>query len=378
MSPDAGGATSRATSRPSTGTAPGAAPGARSRKASGAHRVRDIAEQAGLSAATVDRVLHSRASVSARAVRAVEQAVLDLDSQQSQLRLGARTLLLDVVMQAPVRFSRAVRHALEAELPAARPGAVRARFHVREAADAEAAAADLDRLGTRGRTSHGVLLKAPDQPEVAAAVHRLLARGIPVVTLVTDVRDSGRVAYIGLDNAAAGATAAYLVSQWLPDAPGDVLLTLSRSVFFGERERAEAFRATLGRLAPERQVVTVADSDGLDETMRALVAAALREHPRLCAVYSVGGGNRATAGAFSASGRPCRVFVGHDLDGDNVGLLREGVLSAVLHHDLQADMRRAMRQVMRFHGLLPGAPTSVPANVEVVTPYNVPARMLPR
>ena len=36
-----------------------------------------------------------------------------------------------------------------------------------------------------------------------------------MVTLVTDVRDSGRIAYVGLDNAAAGSTAAYLVSQWL-------------------------------------------------------------------------------------------------------------------------------------------------------------------
>jgi LacI family transcriptional regulator len=37
-----------------------------------------------------------------------------------------------------------------------------------------------------------------------------------------------------------------------------------------------------------------------------------------------------------------------------------------------------MRQVMRHHRLLPGAPTSVPANVEVVTPFNIPARLGPR
>ena len=81
--------------------------------------------------------------------------------------------------------------------------------------------------------------------------------------------------------------------------------------------------------------------------------------------------------AFRAAGRPCAAFVGHDLDQDNVELLRAGALSAVLHHDLNADMRRAIRQVLRHHSLLPGAPTSVPANVEVVTPYNLPARLLP-
>lgn len=341
------------------------------------HRVRDIAEQSGLSEATVDRVLHGRPGVSARAVRAVEQAVLDLDHQQTQLRLGTRTLMLDVVMQAPARFSAAVRQALEAELPTARPAVVRARFHLRESADVEAAVADLDAIGTRGRTSHGVLLKAPDHPHVAAAARRLAQRGIPVVTLVTDVRGSTRAAYIGLDNAAAGATAAYLVAQWLGERPGDVLVTLSRSLFFGERERAEAFTASLASLAPARRVVTVADADGLDEAMAALVRGALAEHPGLCAVYSVGGGNRATVGAFGAAERACHVFVGHDLDRDNVELLRAGALSAVLHHDLHADMRRAMRQVMRHHGLLPGAPTSFAAAVEVVTPHNVPPRLLP-
>jgi LacI family transcriptional regulator len=344
------------------------------------HRVRDIAEQSGLSEATVDRVLHGRSAVSARAVRAVEQALLDLDRQQSQLRLGARTLMLDVVMHAPERFSTAVREALESELPAARPAAVRARFHLRESGQAADLVATLDDLGRRGRTSHGVLLKAPDHPEVAAAVRRLHERGVPVVTLVTDVHDCPRIAYVGLDNAAAGATAAYLVAQWLHagvDSAGTVLVTLSRSVFFGERERAEAFRRALGELAPGLAVTVVTDADGLDEAMGALVKAALAEHPGVRAVYSVGGGNRAIAGELARAGVDCEVFLGHDLDEHNLGLLRAGTLHAVLHHDLRADMRAALRQVLRHHRLLAGAPTSVPAGAEVITPYNIPARLRP-
>ena len=341
------------------------------------HRVRDIAEQSGLSEATIDRVLHGRPGASPRAVRAVEQAVLDLDRQQTQLRLAARSLLLDVVIQAPSRFSSAVRSALEEELPALRPAAVRARFHLRENADVEAAVELLDSLGRRGRVCHGVVLKAPDDPAVAAAVGRLADRGIPVVTLVTDVRDSARVAYVGLDNAAAGATAAYLVAQVLGDRPGDVLLSLSRSFFFGERERADAFTTALARFAPGRTVHTITDSDGLDVTMGALVSGLLSAHPEVRCAYSVGGGNRAIVEAFAAAGRPVAVFIAHDLDEDNLDLLRAGVLTAVLHHDLHADMRSAVRQLMRAHRLLRGAPTSVPANVEVVTPCNIPPRIHP-
>jgi len=305
----------------------------------------------------------------------VEQAVFDLDRQQTQLRLAAHTLLLDVVIQAPPRFSSAVRSALEDELPMLRPAVVRARFHLAERADVEAAVEVLDRVGRRGRVSHGVVLKAPDHPAVVSAIGRLTDRGIPVVTLVTDVRDSTRVAYAGIDNVAAGATAAYLVAQVLGDRPGDVLLTLSRSLFFGERERADAFTTALSELAPGRRGHIITGSDGLDATMSALVCDLLAAHGNVRAVYSIGGGNRAISAAFTRAGRPPPVFVAHDLDDDNLELLRSGVLTAVLHHDLHADMRAVVRQVMRAHHLVPGSPTSVAANVEVVTAYNIPSRI---
>ena len=338
--------------------------------------MRDIAEQSGLSEATIDRVLHGRPGASARAVRAVEQAVLDLDRQQTQLRLAARTLLLDVVVQAPSRFSSAVRSALEDELPALRPAAVRARFHLRENADVDAAVEVLDGLGRRGRVCHGVVLKAPDDPAVASAVARLAARGIPVVTLVTDVRDSARVAYVGLDNAAAGATAAYLVSQVLGDRPGDVLLTPEPVVLL---RRARAGRRLHGRpLSPRPRPARPHDHrqrrarrhDGRPRRRPAPVAAG-RARGLL-------GRRRQPRHRRWPSPRPAVtpvVFIAHDLDEDNLDLLRSGVLTAVLHHDLHADMRAGVRQVMRAHRLVPGAPTSVAANVEVVTAYNIPPRI---
>ena len=119
----------------------------------------------------------------------------------------------------------------------------------------------------------------------------------------------------------------------------------------------------MGRLSPDRAVHTITDSDGLDATMSALVSRLLAAHPTVLAAYSIGGGNRAIAEAFAAANRPPAVFIAHDLDEDNVDLLRSGVLTAVLHHDLHADMRRAVRQMLRAHRLVRGAPTSVSANV---------------
>jgi LacI family transcriptional regulator len=342
----------------------------------GPHRVADIAQQSGLSAATVDRVLHGRAGVSARAVNQVEQALLDLDRQQTQLRLAGRAVLLDLVMLAPHRFSSAVRDALERELPGLRPATVRARFHLRERGDVSEIVELLDRLGTPGRGSQGVLLKAPDDPGVVAAVERLAQRGIPVVTLVTDLHASLRTAYVGLDNAAAGATAAYLIHEWLGRRRGAVLVGLSRSTFFGERERLGGFESLMAQLDPRRELLVLADADGLDEGMTGLVRDLLARRRDIAGVYSIGGGNRGILRELDRANVRPHVYLGHDLDADNGPLLLAGRLSAVLHHDLRTDLRRACQQVLRFHRLLPGAPTSMPSQVEVVTPHNVPPRLV--
>ena len=78
------------------------------------YRVTDIAAQAGLSRATVDRVLHERVGVRPETVAQVERAIRELDRQRSQVHLSGTTILLDLVMQATARFADACRTALEA------------------------------------------------------------------------------------------------------------------------------------------------------------------------------------------------------------------------------------------------------------------------
>jgi len=338
------------------------------------YRIREIAVQAGLSERTVDRVLNNRGQVRETTVREVQQAIADLDRQRSQLRLGGRTFMIDVVMQAPQRFSSAVRDALEAELPSLRPAAVRARFHFRETGPLEDLVATLDRIRTR--RSHGVILKAPDVPEIITACWRLGQAGIPIVTLVTDLPGSQRLAYIGMDNRAAGGTAAYLMGQWLGDRPGDVLVTLSREFFRGEEEREMGFHGAMRSRYPDRAMIEIDNSDGLDETMRGLVLAALDSNPNISAVYSIGGGNMAIVEAFSARQRAYSVFIAHDLDQDNTRLLRAGRISAVLHHDLRQDMRQTCYAIMQAHNALPGAAYSWPSNIHITTPYNMLAPAL--
>lgn len=307
------------------------------------YRVADVVAQSGLSRATVDRVLHDRHGVRPETVAQVEQAIAELERQRTQVQLSTRPRILDLVMQAPARFASESRDALEHELQALRPALLRVRSNIGESSDPGQAVRALEGIARRG--SDGVILKAPDHPMVGAAIDRLAAAGISTVTFVTDVPDSRRVAYAGADNRAAGATAAYLLTHWAGSG-GDVLVTKSHSWFLGEEERESGFHAVFADLAPGRRVHQVTDTDGLDASIVDAVGAALAKHPGIDSVYSIGGGNVATLAAFGDAGREPSAFIAHDLDVENRRLLRTRRVSAVLHHDLRADMRRACRLLL--------------------------------
>ncbi|MEY8877362.1 MAG: LacI family DNA-binding transcriptional regulator [Leptothrix sp. (in: b-proteobacteria)] len=337
--------------------------------------VKDIAQQAGVSVATVDRVLNRRPNVRVHMAQRVEQAIEQLQRQSRQVGAVGRKLMLDLVMETPQRFSSLVRRALDGaivEMAALQPTTVlRARHELQEVWPPHELVALLDRIAARG--SHGVLLKAPDLPEVVAAVDRLVAAGIPVVTLVTDLPLSRRLAYVGVDNRAAGETAAYLVGQWLGGARrAGVLVSLSSVRFRGEEEREIGFRQAMRRDHPRIAIHDVSEGRGVHERTVRLVRARLQQQPELAAVYSVGGANAAILDAFEQLGRRCRCFIGHDLDADNLALLRAGRIHALLHHDLRQDLRRACLQLMAAHGVSGLAEVPGLSNVDVITPFNLP------
>jgi LacI family transcriptional regulator len=188
---------------------------------------------------------------------------------------------------------------------------------------------------------------------VNGAVARLAGRGVPVVTLVTDLPGSARTAYSASTTGRPGrpplisspsGSAAARAPCWSP---------LSRSFFRGEEEREMGFRSALRSMPPRRRVVDVTDTDGLDATIGGPVREVLAPAPAVPAVYSIGGGNTAILDAFAAAGRPAPLFIAHDLDEDNIRLLRGGQLAAVLHHDLRLDMRRACQVIMSARNGLP-------------------------
>lgn len=332
--------------------------------------VKEIALQAGLSTATVDRVLNDRPNVSPQTRRRVRDAIEELAAQEGQLSSRGRRLFIDVVVEAPARFSRKIREAADGVLDDFRPAVLRPRFTFAETMTAANCAAILERIRKKG--SQGICLKAQDTAAVRAAIDGLTASRIPVVAVFTDIPHSGRLAYAGLNNASAGRTAAYMMLKALPAGRATILTTLSQHAFQGEEQRFRAFRSELLKARPEARLVDASGGGGLNSATSQEVSGKLRGIGELAGVYSMGGGNLAVLKALETAGLRPPVFIAHDLDEDNLELLRDGRLTYVLNHDLQADMRAAFRHILAFHGIgMP--PAASESDIQIVTPANIPA-----
>lgn len=339
-----------------------------------AHRfsIKEIARHAGISTASVDRVIHNRANVSARTRLRVGQAIAEMERQELQIAAQGRQMFFDFVVEAPARFAREVRVAAETVMPQFSAAICRPRFITQDVMTDDQVADALDRIIKRG--SHGLCLKARDTPRIRDAVNRVTAAGIPVVTLVTDITVAGRKAYVGLDNASAGRTAAFLISRVLGRASGCVLATQSDGAFLGEEERHAAFVHEMAIRCPDLTIVTSSRGRGVHYQTTQDLRAVMGQLDGLRAIYSMGGGNRTILSMLADHGHCADVFVAHDLDHDNRALIDTSQIDFILHHDLTEDLRQVFAAFLAHHKVGVAGETGAVSGVQVITPANVPAQ----
>lgn len=332
--------------------------------------IKEIARHAGIGTATVDRVINNRAHVSPQTKLRVARAIADMERQEAQIATIGRQMFFDFVIEAPKRFSREVKTAAEHVMGDVRTAICRTRFTVQEIMPPHEVVQILNRIIKRG--SHGVCLKVRDMPEIRVAVDRVVAAGIPVVTLVTDLQGTQRATYVGLDNASAGRTAAYLIGQIVGDVPGCVLTTRSHDRFLGEEERALAFTDVLGRTCPALKVVSATGGGGVHFETTKDLENVIGRLDNLRAVYSMGGGNLTILDSLAQHRLKPAVYVAHDLDRDNRALIAQGRIDFILHHDLRNDMHEVFGAFIRQQNLRFGSEDPHVSSVQVITPQNVP------
>lgn len=305
----------------------------------------DVADAAGVSLATVDRVLHGRGGVRARTVAHVRAVVQRLgyrpDPAATRLARKRHARLVFVLPSGTNTFVDMLERQVHSVLPWL--GEQRATAAVRrvDVFSPEALARNLATL--RGRCDAAVVM-ALDHPRVRAAIDDLVEQGVVVVTLVSDVPASRRSRFVGIDNVAAGRTAASLLGRFVGPREGRVGVVMGSSALRDHAERLFGFQQVLAAEHLGLHVLPPIEGHDLSERTEPLVTKLLKAERELVGLYSIGAGNRGIQAALERNGRAGRiVWICHELTPHARQALLSGVADAVINQDAGHEVRSACR-----------------------------------
>jgi len=310
--------------------------------------LKDIAREAGVSLATVDRVLHNRPGVRPDTVRrvkaAIERNAFQPHVAAAELARSRARRFAFVMPAGPNPFMQQIEAYLgemSAWLSARRLGVEVVTTDVFDpsvlAASLEALSGDYD----------GVAVVALDHPGVRAAINDLVDAGTRVVTLVSDVPSSRRHHYVGIDNIAAGRTAGALVGRLVGQRSGKVAIVAGSQGLRDHSERIFGFSQVMASEFPDLSVLPVLEGRDEDGRSEQVLAQLLGRHADIVGLYNVGAGTQGVATALSDAGLGKQVvFVGHDVTALTRRLLLQGVMDAAISQNPGHEARAAVRVLL--------------------------------
>jgi LacI family transcriptional regulator len=313
--------------------------------------VHDIAREAGVSLATVDRVLNGRPKVRESSIKLVMDAVEKLGyvrdisaanlARRKQYRFAfvlpddSGQFLETVYMAFADASQMVVSERLSLEVVQVRIG------------DPNATARVLTGLLTQG--FDGVAIMCPETPQVRDAVMRLKQAGVAVVAMISDLPSSPRDRFVGVDNVAAGRTAGALMGRFLGGKAGKVLVISESLASRDNMERRYGFDSIISECFPNIEVLPTIESRQDDARLSSIMRSVLLQHQDIWGVYSLGSENLAVIDVLRAAPavRGAAVIM-HELTPVTRAALEAHEIDVVIMQNVGHIVRSSIR-VLRAH-----------------------------
>lgn len=313
--------------------------------------VAEIAAEAGVGTATVDRILNDRPGVREQTRKRVLKAIAALQDVQFAAAPAA-------IEKYKIAFLSDSGKSFLETLESAVWETVRQRPNI-DASFEGIATSRVDPIKyanlieRTAETAQALVIVAREDVIINRAIRNVIGRGVPVICLTTDLPTSGRTAYVGNDQASAGATAAYLMGQAVGNREGKILLVYS-AAYRVQEERELGFRRVLRNEYPLLKVDERVNSNDEAELVYPIVMRYIEEHGPPAGIYNVAAGNVGIGKALSEHGLAGKtVFIGHELNANSRMLLETGVMNFAIGHDVAVEVDLSLNCAIQAVGRKP-------------------------
>lgn len=300
--------------------------------------IQDIAREAGVSVATVDRVLNGRLKVREETARKVSEAAHRVGYHatnliEQRLRADLPEVRLGFVLQKEKQafyqsFATEIEHAVRNA-----PG-IRGRALIEFAPSQSPTDVVAMVEGMKGRVD-AVASTAVNHHLVTEAVVALKQAGTPVFALLSDFAQGERTSYIGMNNLKVGRIAAWMLAT-AARKTGKIAIFVGGHRWHGHELRETGFRSYFREAQPQFQVLdTLVNLETRQLTYEATLDL-LARHPDVVGIYLAGGGMEGAIQALREVRQQGQVaLVVNELTPESRAALSDGYVTMVISTPLQ-------------------------------------------
>lgn len=293
--------------------------------------IKEIAEMAGVSRGTVDRVLNNRGSVNPKTAEKILELVKALNyvpnkagvalaAQKKNLKLGvilfnSRNPFLDELIQGI--------QAKTTEFAGYNCTIIMKQVDF----DALEQVAAIDKL--LADDINGLVITPYNDPLISNKINELSEKGIPVITTNTDIQNSKRLAYVGSHYYRSGETAAGLMSLITSGEVKVGIITGSSKVLC-HTERISGFKNRIHHEYPHLHIVSIVENKDDEIESYTLTLDLLTRHPEINALFFSAGGVYGGCRAVKALGRQDIKIITYDKVDTTIQMLQEHIIAATI------------------------------------------------
>lgn len=310
--------------------------------------LKDIARMAGVHKSTVDKVIHDRPGVSEKKRAQIKQLLKENHYQPNPLAKAMnyqkRAMRIAVVFPANVDSIDALLDGIRLVIPDFSNFNIEIDRRIVEGGASEQAS--VLRELKQSNISGAVVLPIAD-PKVEEALREYSEEGIPFVTMNSDLKDSGRLAYVGQDMEQSGRLAARLFQIGMPG--GAQIGIVTRRNLHALREREDSFVSTIRAMNTNLHVCAVCDLMESEEEPFEQVTRMITDCPEMDAMFITCGGVEEIVRAVDVAGRIQQMTViCYEKYEKIVYLVKTGKIACTISGSLETQGRVAMRLLFEY------------------------------